>query len=53
MAVKAPWHSKNQAHYHNNTNCGPGSEIPPANRIEGTGGKPICADCRKLNDAAK
>jgi hypothetical protein len=53
MGVTSPWHSIKEAHYHNNTKCGPGSEIPPHNRVAGTGNKPICGDCRKLNDAAK
>ena len=47
----APWNSIKEPHrHHNNTKCGPGSEIPPHNRVEGTGGKPLCEDCKKLND---
>ena len=39
--------------YHNNSSCGPGSEIPPKHRIPGTGGRPLCKDCAKLNAEGK
>ncbi|MGD0464108.1 MAG: hypothetical protein ABSB74_16625 [Tepidisphaeraceae bacterium] len=45
----APFHSKKEPHYHDNSKCGPGSEIPPHNREQGTGGKPLCKDCERLN----
>ena len=48
-----PWNSVKANHHHNNTLCGPGSEIPPHNRVEGTSGKPLCHDCEKLNAAGK
>ena len=48
-----PWNSVKEFHYHNNTKCGPGSEIPPHNRQSGTGGKPLCRDCAKLNNEGK
>ena len=44
------WNSVKENHYHNNTKCGPGSEIPAHNRRSGTDGKPLCKDCKKLND---
>jgi hypothetical protein len=47
MPQVAPWHSVKE--YHNNTRCGPGSEIPAHNRQSGTGGFPLCKDCRDLN----
>lgn len=53
MAQVAPWHSSKEQHYHNNTSCGPGSEIPPHNKVAGTGGKPLCKDCEKYNNAGK
>ncbi len=53
MPVAAPWNSTKENRYHNNTKCGPGSEIPPANRQSGTGGKPLCDDCAKLNKEGK
>jgi hypothetical protein len=51
--TKNPWHSIYQDHHHNNSKCGPGSEIPEHNRKDGTGGKPLCADCASLNRQGK
>jgi len=54
MPITSPWNSIKEPHYHNNTKCGPGSEIPPHNRIPGTGvNKPLCRDCAKLNNEGK
>jgi hypothetical protein len=53
MPSVAPFHSVKQAHYHNNSTCGPGSEIPAHNRVAGTGGKPLCADCVKASAQGK
>jgi hypothetical protein len=53
MPQVSPWNSVKENHYHNNTRCGPGSEIPAHNRSSGTGGKPLCRDCRDLNSAGK
>lgn len=50
---KSPWHSKNEPHYHDNDKCGPGSEIPSHNRVNGTGNKPLCKDCAKLDKEGK
>ena len=50
MPVTPAFHSKKEPHYHNNSNCGPGGEIPRHNREPGTGGKPLCKDCKALND---
>jgi len=47
------FHSVKENHHHDNSKCGPGSEIPPANRVAGTGGKPLCKDCAKLNSEGK
>jgi hypothetical protein len=30
-------HSVKKPHYHNNTKCGPGREIPPHDKVSGTG----------------
>jgi hypothetical protein len=49
MPKVAPFHSKKDNHYHDNSKCGPGSEIPPHNKEAGTGGKQLCKDCAKLN----
>ena len=39
--------------YHDNDKCGPGSEIPKADRKTGTGNKPHCKHCAKLNSEGK
>lgn len=49
----SPWHSVKEPHHHDNTKCGPGSEIPAHNRIQGTGSKPLCKDCAKLDKEGK
>ena len=49
MPKTSPWHSVKEDHHHDNTKCGPGSEIPPHNRQEGTGEKPLCDDCKELD----
>ena len=33
MSRTYPWNSVKENHHHNNTRCGPGSEIPPHNRL--------------------
>ena len=53
MTKVAAFHSKKENHHHDNNKCGPGSEIPAHNKESGTGGKPLCKDCKKLNDEAK
>lgn len=39
--------------YHDNSQCGPGSEIPVTDRKSGTGGKPHCDVCADLNAKGK
>lgn len=53
MPQVAAFHSEKQSHHHNNSKCGPGSEIPRHNRKAGAGNKPLCADCAKLNKDGK
>ena len=53
MTKVAPFHSLKENRYHDNNHCGPGSEIPAHNRVSGTGNKPLCADCAKLNSEGK
>jgi hypothetical protein len=48
-----PFHSVKELRHHDNSRCGPGSEIPAHNRVGGTGGKPLCKDCVKLNAEGK
>jgi len=53
MPTTYPWNSIKENHCHNNTKCGPGSGIPPHNRVSGTSNKPLCRDCAKLNNEGK
>jgi hypothetical protein len=46
-----PWHSANSDVYHNNPNCRTGNSIAPENLQQGTGGKPLCEECERLNNA--
>jgi len=48
---EGPWHSANSDVYHNNRNCQTGNSIAPENIVQGTGGKPLCGECEKLNSA--
>lgn len=46
-----PWHSSNSEVHHNNPNCQTGGSIAPENIQQGTGGKPLCGECERLNNA--
>jgi hypothetical protein len=37
--------------YHNHPNCQTGNSIKPENILQGTGNKPLCGECEKLNNA--
>jgi MIP family channel proteins len=49
---QGPWHSANSDIYHDNPNCQTGSSIAPENIRQGTGGKRLCEECARLNEAA-
>lgn len=49
MPQAAPWHSIKQAVHHNNTSCTTGNNIERENLRYGTGGKPLCQECARLN----
>jgi hypothetical protein len=53
MPQVAPWHSVKQPFHHNNTNCNTGNNIEQENRRDGTGQKPLCKECERLNAAKK
>ena len=53
MPKKAAWHSTKQDVHHNNTECNTGNNIEKENLASGTGGKPLCKECDRLNDAGK
>ena len=44
----SPWHSTKSNVHHNNNACNTGNNIETENRRAGTGGKPLCAECRGL-----
>jgi hypothetical protein len=47
------WNFVNQSVHHDNTRCGPGGAIPQRNREAGTGGKPLCENCKRLHSEEK
>jgi len=56
MPRVASFHSNhpNTTHYHNNSKCGPGSEIPRKNKKPGAGShNKLCKDCAKLDSEGK
>ena len=53
MPRKSPWHSIKQNVHHDNTACTEGNNIERENRREGTGGKPKCEHCARLDAAGK
>ena len=46
---EGPWHSVNSKVYHNNPNCQTGNRMDPDNVQRGTGNKPLCQECERLN----
>jgi len=48
MAKKSPWHSVKASVHHNDTNCNTGNNIESENIRQGTGGKPLCQECKNL-----
>ena len=46
---KSPWHSVKQEVYHDNTDCNEGNNIETENLRQGTGGKPKCKACERLD----
>lgn len=53
MPKKDPWHSIKQNVHHNNTECNTGNNIEVENKRQGTGGKPLCKECKECNDKGK
>jgi hypothetical protein len=45
----APWHSLLQSVHHDNTLCTEGNNIEPQYLRQGTGGKPLCKHCQRLD----
>lgn len=56
MSYESPWHSIKKDDpevYHNNTECHTGNSIEKENIRQGTDGRPLCAECRRLNIGGK
>lgn len=53
MPKKSPWHSVKQDVHHNNTECNTGNNIETENLRQGDGNKPLCEECKRLNQAGK
>ncbi len=50
MAKVAPFHSKLEGTgvHHNNDKCTLGDNIESYNKVSGTGGLPLCDQCKRL-----
>lgn len=55
MPKTNPWHSTRPGEtvHHDNTKCTEGNNIESRYRKEGTGGRPLCQHCKKLDDAGQ
>lgn len=55
MPRKYPWHStrKGETVHHDNTNCTEGDNIESYYLAQGTGGRPLCAHCQRLDAAGR
>ena len=53
MPKVSPWHSVKSNVHHNNTNCNTGNNIETENRKPGTGGKPLCQECKRRQSAPR
>jgi hypothetical protein len=49
MPRTSAWHSVEQLIHHGNTECNTGNRIAQADVREGTGDKPLCEECRRLD----
>lgn len=49
MTKISPWHSIKESVHHDNTECTEGNNIEAENRRSGTGDKPKCGHCKKLD----
>jgi len=51
MAITTPWYAVMDFIHHNNTECIPGNSIKHLTLGLGTGGKPLCPSCARLNSS--
>ena len=45
-----PWYSKDGTVHHDNSMCAEGKKVSPSQRLDGTGQKPHCRECGRLNN---
>lgn len=48
-AKGAPWHTKTSAVHHDNAKCPAAMKEDVSQKLPGTGDKPHCPDCGRLN----
>jgi hypothetical protein len=48
MSKKSPWYSVKQSVHHNDTNSNTENNIEKKSLRQGTGGKPLCQQCKPL-----
>ena len=55
MPQKSPWHSTRAGEtvHHDNTSCTEGNNIETDYRKPGTGGRPLCNHCARLDRAGQ
>jgi len=53
MPKVSPTHSIKETVHHNNSSCNTRNNIESENLRQGDGGKTLCQECKKLNDAGK
>jgi len=55
MSKTLPWHSTREGEtvHHDNTKCTEGNNIENHYRRTGTGGKPLCKHCARLDAAGQ
>jgi hypothetical protein len=46
---EAPWHKTLEPVHHNNSKCKAGQDARGKYERSGTGGKPLCPECARLN----
>jgi hypothetical protein len=44
------WYARDAEVHHNNPNCPIGERVARIDFMVGEGGKPLCAECKRLND---
>jgi hypothetical protein len=50
---RVAWYSVKQSVYHTNSMCSTGNNIAPEDLRQGTGGKPLCQECNRLDQVGQ